>query len=138
MVKYLLLALALLLAAPSPASAQGAIPCNQWTLVTATGVVLLTQIIPPSPNQRIGICGYAMIASVAAASMQLHYGTGTNCGTGTTDLSVQVFLLSGGVLVNRSDYITERVPVGNAICYDTDRTGGNTGNMEAVVYWTYF
>jgi hypothetical protein len=136
MVKYLLLALALLLAAPTPAAAQGAIPCNQWSIIHDVGATSLTQLIPAGATQRIGLCGYAMVASVAAAELQLAYGTGTNCGAGTTNISPVITLPVGGTFVNRSENIVERAPAGNTVCFVSTSAVGSV--MDAIVYWTYF
>jgi hypothetical protein len=136
MVKYLLLALALALAAPAPAAAQGAIACNQWSIIHDVGATSLTQLIPPSPNQQIGLCGYAMVATVAAAELQLAYGTGTNCGAGTNNISPVITLPVGGTFINRTNNIVERAPTGNAICYLSTSAAGSV--MDAIVYWTYF
>jgi hypothetical protein len=136
MVKYLLLALALLLAAPTPAAAQGVIPCNQWSIIHAVGPVAATQLIPAPTNQRVGLCGYAMVASVLAATLQLSYGSGINCATAPANISPPITLAVGGVLVSRTDYIMERAPANNAVCFVA--TSGATGVMDAIVYWTYF
>jgi hypothetical protein len=137
MVKYLLAALIVLLAwiPSSPAAAQGAIPCNQWAIIHDVGATSLTQFIAPSANQRIGLCGYAMIASAMPAALQLAYGTGTNCGTGTTNISPAIVLPVSGILVNRTDNVVERTPANNALCFVSV---GQTGTMDAIVYWAYF
>jgi hypothetical protein len=132
---YGLVALALLLA-PHPAHAQGAIPCNQWSIIHDVGATSLTQLIPTSTNQQIGLCGYAMVATVAAAELQLAYGTGTNCGAGTTNISPVITLPVGGTFINRNNNIVERAPPGNAICYVSTSAAGSV--MDAIVYWTYF
>jgi hypothetical protein len=136
MVKYLLLTLALLLlGVPTPAAAQGAIPCNQWSIIHDVGATSLTQLIPAPTNQRIGLCGYAMLASVMPAELQLVYGTGANCATGTVNLSPVILLPAGGSFINRSGNIVERTPANNAVCFVST---GQTGTMDAIVYWTYF
>jgi hypothetical protein len=131
---YGLVALALLLA-PHPARAQGALACNQASLIHSVAATSSTQFIAGSPSQRIGLCGYTMVASGMTASLQLVTGTGTNCGGATASVSPLIILPAGGVLVNRSDNIAERVPGGNALCFVST---GQTGTMDAIVYWTYF
>ena len=133
--RYLIALTVLLLTSSSSAHAQGALSCNQSSLIHVVGAVTSTQLIPATTNQRVGLCGYTMIASAMAASLQLTTGTGTNCGTGTANLSPMIILPVGGVLVNRSDNIAERTPGSNAVCYVST---GQTGTMDAVVYWTYF
>jgi hypothetical protein len=136
MVKYLLLALALLIAAPTPAAAQGAIPCNQWSIIHDVGATSATQIIPAMAGQRIGLCGYAMVATMLTAELQFIYGTGVNCGTGSVNISPVITLPVGGTFVNRSENIVERAPAGNAICFLSTSAVGAT--MDAILYWTYF
>jgi hypothetical protein len=135
MVKYLLIALSLLLASSTSAAAQGAIPCNQWNIIHDVGATSLTQFIPAMANQRIGLCGYAMVSTVGAAALQFAYGTGTNCGAGTTNISPAIVLPVGVSFVNRTQNVVERAPAGSAICY---LSVGQTGTMDAIVYWTYF
>jgi hypothetical protein len=76
-----------------------------------------------------------MIASVMPAELQLAYGTGTNCGAGTTNISPVITLPAGGSFVNRTQNVVERTPVNNAVCFVST---GQTGTMDAIVYWAYF
>ncbi|HEY1894758.1 MAG TPA: hypothetical protein VGG62_00745, partial [Terracidiphilus sp.] len=68
--------------------------------------------------------------------LQLAYGTGTNCGAGTTNISPVITLPLGGTFINRNNTIVELAPPGNAICYLTTSAAGSV--MDAIVYWTYF
>lgn len=135
MVRFLA-AILLLLACAQPAAAQGRIPCNQASFVHAVGAVALTQLVPIDPQgRRIGLCGYALVASAMSAALQLQYGTGTNCGTGTTPISPAWVLPTGGTLVNRQSDVAQNTPAANALCFVS---AGQTGTMDAIVYWVYF
>jgi hypothetical protein len=73
----------------------------------------LTQIIPASSGKSIRLT-HLTISWTAAVTFQLEYGTGTNCGTGTTALT-GVYEDVGDIPLD-FDLDPLIVPAGNALC----------------------
>jgi hypothetical protein len=127
------LALALGVLASGPAQPQiggvGGAGCGQ----TFQGTVgALAQIVAAgATGQRVLVCGYEVTAGAATGTFQLEYGTGTNCGTGTTALTPAYTLGINGVLVSRSPVAQMQTPANNALCWVS--TG--TGPVVATVYF---
>ena len=105
-----------------------------FTITTAT----TTQIIPLVAGQKIYPCGAMMdlyADSSQIYSFQWEYGTGANCGTGTTAVSGVIktnssaesepFGFSGGTWMN--------IPIGNALCAVTVAISGGPGINAAGV-----
>lgn len=138
MMKKLALGLFALLLACAPARAQTvgseAIPCNQSFQVSQAAVAL-TRIVQANPtgqgNRVVTWCGWA-INTTAAATAQLEYGTGTNCGTGTTPVTPAYALGVNGVLVDHNAFGSLSLPANNDLCLVT--TG--TGPAQIQVYFT--
>jgi len=87
----------------------------------------LTQIIAAVPGKAITVCNL-LLAFQTAVNVQLEYGTGTNCGTGTTQLS--------GVFPNVITFASDAptlVPVGQAVCANLNQAvvGGGLGVYAA-------
>jgi hypothetical protein len=131
----LVVALVVLLSARALAQSVGPSPayCAKSFFVSA-GATAITQQVAPVAGQRVMICGYVLNAGAAAASFQLEYGTGTNCGTGTQALTPQWSLGINGVLSNGGFGVGEATAVGSALCY----TITGTGPLNAVVYYDQY
>lgn len=134
--KKLLLAVALLWAAPAaaqilPSGPPGVPACNA-TFQVSQGATALTQIVSAKAGASIYVCGYVFNAGAAAGTAQLEYGTGTNCGTGTTAMTPAFALGVNGVLADRASFGSGlATPPGNALCLVT--TG--TGPMQVLIYY---
>jgi len=75
--------------AVSSGNLVGVIQCDKSVVFNSTSAAT-TQLVALSGSQVIYVCGYSlMIQGVATtpASIKFVYGTGSNCGTGTTDLT---------------------------------------------------
>jgi hypothetical protein len=104
--------------------------CNQ-TFQVSQAATALTKIVT-STNRVITICGWAFNAGAAAATAQLEYGTGTNCGTGTTVITPAFSLGINGVLVDHPGLPNIFLPNNNDLCLVT--TG--TGPMQVLIHYT--
>jgi hypothetical protein len=123
---FRLLALALLLslagAPPREAAAQGTTTqrtCGRSAFTTAAGAGT-TQLVPVTNDRYAGneifICGYTAVAT-AAGTVQFVYGTGTNCATGTVNLTPAFSLAINGVLSDTSPIFRGLdVPAGQNLC----------------------
>lgn len=92
----LLAGLALLLAASvSPALAQTALQATtQYQIPIAGTVAASTKIVSNVSGKRIYVTAL-LLAPVATAVVTLTYGTGTNCGTGTTAITGAMTFATG-------------------------------------------
>lgn len=98
------------------------IACNKNFQVSQAAVAL-TQIVGLVSGQGIYVCAIVANAGAATGTVQLEYGTGSNCGTGTQPLTPAFALGINGVLPVVNPYAFAFVPVGNALCLVTTGTG---------------
>jgi hypothetical protein len=96
-----------------------------------------TQIVPaPAGNQTragntIFICGFTIGAS-AAVNVGLVYGTGTNCGTGTTKITPAFQFIAAGFLVDDpGNFNGLSVPAGNNLCINASGAVA----VQAIIYY---
>lgn len=134
--KTLLLALALLLLAV-PAAA-----CSNTATIAGIDFGSPTVLVPGVPGQRVYICGYLLTVpgatsggqSAQGADLKLYAGTGANCADDQTELTPQLSLAAGAVLVNRGVEPAERTPQGYSVCF---RIFG-MGSMTGILYWAQY
>lgn len=135
--KKLLVALALLAACITPAPAQqvGSINCSQnaqYDAATSGSTRIFTA--NAASSARVYICGYTIQVGATATNVQLKYGTGTNCATGTGNLTPNFVLPIAGLLTDPSGVWRGLVsPAGNDVCIVT--SAGNP--VQAIIYYTY-
>lgn len=128
---------------PSSAAAQGTSiqrSCSAAAFYDASTSGATQLVPPPSGNQsragnQIYICGYTF-ATAAAVNVGLVYGTGTNCGTGTTKITpAYVFAATtagiGAIVDNPGNFTGLAVPAGNNLCINT--SAGSA--VQAIVYY---
>ena len=141
--KRLLLALLLALASAVPAASQpgSAQPtiCNKFFAVSQ-GATAITRIITGVASQNISICGFVYNSGAATSTGTLSYGTGTNCGTGTTTLIPTISLPINGLLVDRGDFASIPVPAVNAsgVPIDVCLTSTGTGPFVIILHYAQF
>ena len=140
--KKLLLALALALL-PSLAWGQGAggqqITCGK-TAQGSSGAAT-TLIVPavtpnpaPYPGQIIALCGWD-VTSTGAATVQLVYGTGATCGTGTVAITAaHNFGANSGISSTNRGYSTPATNPAQGLCVVV--TG--TGPVQWTVYYAQY
>jgi hypothetical protein len=117
--KRLLFALGLCLTLGSSALSQGTVigPGNpilcgqQIPTQVPIGVSGSTKIISGALNKTIAICGWHVTNSAAAGTFQLTYGTGTNCGTGTVNLTPAFTVTSTAPATDHIDYAVMSIPL---------------------------
>jgi hypothetical protein len=73
------------------------------------------QLVAASAAKKIYVCSFFVIGGGTSPTLSLEYGTGTNCGTGTT-------LLMGAIPLSTttptaSPFLVGATPVSNALCY---------------------
>lgn len=116
------LLLAALACAALVGSAQAQfVPSNQPPAPINISTATTTQIIaaPTAVSYSIVLSHYFLF-SAGADQVTFVYGTGTNCGTGTTSLGGVFSLLSQtGFAIGNGSGIVLSVPTGNALCLTT-------------------
>lgn len=137
--KKLTLVVGALLALTTSTFAQSvgppSIQCNKIFQVSQ-GAVALTKVISGAVGQSINLCGWALNAGAAVGTASISYGTGTNCGTGTTTILPVINLAINGVYVDSAVFGRFAPPsvnssgVANDVCLVTTGTG-----PTAVVIW---
>ena len=112
------------------------IVCNK-TFQVSQAATALTKIISGVSGTTINLCGWAANAGAATATFALSYGTGTNCGTGTTSITPVYSLAINGVLVDRSGIANIAVPQQNAsgVLQDLCLVTTGTGPLAITIYY---
>lgn len=113
---YKILALlSLLLLGSAQAQTPGGVPATQAS-VTFSGTTTINQIIPAITGQRIYLTNIT-IHPANTSVVTLSYGTGTNCGTGTTVFYGPATFQSGENIYDGTGYgAIFVVPLSNAVC----------------------
>lgn len=103
-------------------------PCQSGSFPKTSAVIFAaaagtTQQVPLVTGQSIYVCGY-QASLESAGTLAWVYGTGANCGTGTTAISGPMsFLASTPVAYSAPGYVM-KVPLSNALCITTTGAGG--------------
>lgn len=134
-VAALVLLPAILLSAPSRAQQVGSIYCSQNAQYDAsTNGATRVFTANATSGRSVYICGYVVNVGATATNVRFSYGTGTNCGTGTTSLTPLFVLPIAGKAEDDSPvWRGLTVPAGNDLCIFT--SAGNA--VQAIVYYTY-
>lgn len=106
---------------PLPVTSQ----CQSSATVTVSAAAT-TEIVALTTGETIKICSFVLSADTAATVATFVYGTGTNCGTGTTGLTGAMRIADEGNISSSSLAPLFSAAVSNAICL-TAATGAVTG-----------
>lgn len=127
-----LLALALPLCLPvgqAAAQGTGAVGSCSRAVIYDASTNGATQLV--AAGNTIYICGYTFFAG-GTVSVDLIYGTGTNCGTGTTKITPAYQLTTQTGIVDPSPFFRGMdVPSSNALCINTNAAVA----VQAIVYY---
>jgi hypothetical protein len=129
-----LLFAALLSAIPRPAHAQIPISCTSTALYDAS-TNGTTQLVAAITNARIYVCGF-VFWSAGTANVQLQQGTGTNCGTGTVNMTPAFrFAGTSGVgVTSLGNYQGLSTTLSQALCINSSAGVA----VQAIVYFAQF
>lgn len=112
---------AMLLCVAPPAFAQKTIP------IGASSASAAQEVVPASPGQQTTILA-GMVMPNASGTVKWVYGTGTNCGTGTTNLTDAMNVTAqAGFLVGDGSGPMIVVPAGQALCIVPSATSVGVG-----------
>jgi hypothetical protein len=129
-----------------PALSQGApigpanwFACNNTAQVTGTAntsqqiVALATSPVGPGGvAPRIYVCGWTFTNTAAVGTVAISYGTGVNCGTGTTPLSPALSVGATQLAIYTQIPSLQTAPA-NALCVTT-----SVNTINGLVWYTQF
>lgn len=110
-------------------------PCDSGSLAKVNGVITAaaastTQQIAAVTGSKIYVCGYQMSQIATAGTVQWVYGTGANCGTGTTNISGAMGVTaSSPITYGGGSAVIIIVPTSNALCLTTTGAGGTVAGL---------
>ena len=115
----------------------GGDPCENPNVVKSSAVISVAsastaQIVALAAGKAVYICGVSDGSAGTSPALTLVYGTGTNCGTGTTSLTGAIPFTSGSQLNLGWGGNIASTPVGNAFCVTT--AGTVSGHYGMVSY----
>lgn len=109
-----------------------AFSCPNTAVINVTAAAT-TEIVPLTGGQTIRVCSFGFAMS-AAGTTQFVNGTGTNCGTGTANVSGAIPLATGTPLaMGDGTAAVFRTPVSNALC-----VAAVTGNAVGFLTWAKY
>ena len=101
------------------------------------GAVALTKIISGIAGQNISICGFVADAGAASGAFSISYGTGTNCGTGTTTVIPVITLAITAGLTDHVPFANISIPSTNSsgVVNDVCLVTTGTGPTSVLIYY---
>jgi len=95
---------------------QPLIRCNRNASISATNAGF-TQVVAAVGGQSVYVCGYTVVAATVPVGITFGYGTGTNCGTASSDLTGAMTVAASGGMVNTPSNVgVFETPPGQALC----------------------
>jgi hypothetical protein len=116
---------------------SGADPCQNPTILKQFKSVSITsatttQLIALSSGKVVYVCGLRATVGGTSPTLQFEYGTGTNCGNGTTTVTGAITPVLND-LINLSGEGTQfYTPAGNAVCLVSGGTPTIKGYLQYV------
>jgi len=102
--------------------------CDQ-SVPISTAASGLTQLVPLLSGRAIDVCGYVVVGTTAV-NIKFSYGTGSACGTGTTDLTGALPVAANGGAVaplGLAPWFT--APLGQALCISLSGAVQTSGHL---------
>ena len=95
-------------------------PCSSADIAKLSVALNLSstggEVLPVSGTTRIKVCGFAASVAGTTPSLKFRYGTGSVCGTGTTELSGVILPTSGAFVSYAPGGTAFATPNGQALC----------------------
>jgi len=115
--------------ASTGARASAPVPVTNASVAINISTATTTQLVALSAGQAIYVTAYNVIAG-GTGNITLVYGTGSNCGTGTTSLTGAYNLTAqAGVAFGSGVGAVLVVPAGNALCATTSAAVQMSGSV---------
>jgi hypothetical protein len=136
--KRLLLAALLLFSSLAGVRAENTIgPSNQVlcnkSITIATGGSTTAQVIAAISGQAIFICGWHVTNTAASGTFALVYGTGSNCGTGTTALLQAMNVTNTAPSSDHISIASLSTPINQALCW-----APSVATISGIIYYSQF
>lgn len=129
----LALASAALLSCAAPALAASA-PVADSSVAINVSTAATVQLVALSAGKRIYVTSYDVIAA-GTGNVTFVYGTGSNCGTGTTPLTGAYNLTAQAGIAKGNGYGSVLVvPAGNALCVTNSAAVQMSGSVAYAQY----
>lgn len=113
---------------------KGIIQCDSVATYDAS-TTGSTQMVALASGQTIYVCGYAITTGGTATNVKLVYGTGSNCATGSTNLTPAYQLVANGGIVDRAPFWGGmKTASANALCVNASAANA----VQATVYYAQF
>ena len=110
------------------------VPQTGATAAISVSTATTTQIIPLAASKAIYVTAWDIVVA-GADNVTLEYGTGSNCGTGTTALTGPYNLgTNGGISKGTGFGAVLIVPAGNALCAVTSAAVQASGSVSYAQY----
>lgn len=110
------------------------VPMTAATASVNIAAATTTQIAAAIPGQSIRVTAFYLV-SAGANTMTFEYGTGTNCGTGTTVIGgAQTLATGSGAAMGTGVGTIIMVPAGQALCIVTGAAAQLSGFMSYAQY----
>jgi hypothetical protein len=88
------------------------------------------EVLPISGTTRIKVCGFAASVAGTTPSLKFRYGTGSVCGTGTTELTGVILPTAGAMVSYTTGGTAFATPNGQALCV---LLAGTTPSVQGVL-----
>ena len=132
--KKFIMVVGALLALTGSAAAQGVGPpvvaCNKSYSLVA-GATSINSIVPAA-GKTITWCGWTVVGGSGTATIQLSYGTGTNCNTGNNPVTPAVAIPVNAVLMDHQNWGFTSMPQNNDLCLQIV----GIGPLTVMVYYS--
>jgi len=94
-----------------------------------------TQMVALAASQSIYVCGFSITVGGTATNVKLVYGTGSNCATGTTNMTPAFQLaINGGIVDGAPFWRGLKTASANALCINASAANA----VQAIVYYAQF
>ena len=104
--------------------------CDRSAIITLAAAIGYTEVVALAAGQQIRVCNIS-IGFIGSETPSLAYGTGANCGTGTTALT-GAYPTILALALDFADPL--RVPVANALCVRQTLGLGGGGMVSYAIY----
>jgi len=99
----------------------------------AVGTTGLTQVAAAITGASISLCGWHITNTASAGTFTISYGTGSNCGTGTTVIIPAQNVSNNAPATDHIDFAFFTTPVSQALCVNP-----SVATIAVVLYYNQF
>lgn len=124
-------------AQPTTLGPGNAIICNNAAQV-AIGTTGLTKVVTGAVNKTLVICGWSVTNTGASGTFQIAYGTGTNCGSNTVNLTPVFSITSTAPATDHQSFAIVGLPfVASGTAFDLC-FNPSVATIAAIIWYVQF